>query len=117
MKTYDAGGSGVESRLHTLQMECPMSFGRQSNVVAGHLSVDRPACIYSFFNREMLVIEISLGQTASQACVNVQLPNPSLSIWSIMASTRVLRSGTPWGNSARWATFAETKSRAEEFLH
>src|SRR6202012_958873 len=82
----------------------------------GYLSVVRPAWAYSVWSRAILVIEISLGHTASQAPVEVQLPNPSLSIWAIMSVTRVLRSGLPWGRRARWEIFAPTNSRAELFL-
>src|SRR5687768_6585601 len=66
--------------------------------------------------REILVMEISLGQTASQAPVKVQLPKPSLSIWATMLSTRFLRSGAPCGNNARWATLAAVNREAEAFL-
>src|SRR5579859_362929 len=61
-------------------------------------------------------MEISLGQTASQAPVDVQLPNPSLSICATISATRVFRSGLPCGNNARCDTFADTKSSAELFL-
>src|SRR5688500_18640389 len=66
--------------------------------------------------REILVMDISLGQTASQAPVKVQLPKPSLSICATMLSTRFLRSGAPWGSSERCAIFAAVKSDAEAFL-
>jgi len=36
--------------------------------------------MYSAFNFAILVMEISFGQTDSQAVVFVQLPKPSLSI-------------------------------------
>lgn len=45
-----------------------------------YLSIVNPALKYSLFNLEIFVIEISFGQTASQAPVKVQEPNPSLSI-------------------------------------
>src|SRR5215218_10799199 len=66
--------------------------------------------------REMLVMAISLGQTASQAPVKVQEPKPSLSICATMLSTRFLRSGWPCGSKPRCATFADRKSEAEAFL-
>src|SRR6516225_7213490 len=65
----------------------------------------------------MLTIDISFGQTDSQARVFVHAPNPSLSIWAIIFSTRVPRSGSPCGNKARCETLADTKSIAELFLH
>src|SRR5205814_687957 len=71
---------------------------------------------YSLFRREILVTDISLGHTASQASVKVQEPNPSLSIWATMLNTRVLRSGSPCGNKARWATLADRNNMAELFL-
>src|SRR5689334_16033897 len=65
----------------------------------------------------MLVIEISLGQTASQAPVKVQEPNPSLSIWATIFNTLLFLSGSPCGNKARCATFADKNNIAELFLH
>src|SRR6476661_8032811 len=66
--------------------------------------------------REMLVIEISFGHTASQAPVKVQLPNPSLSICATMLNTRFFLSGCPWGSKARCATLADKNKDAEAFL-
>src|ERR1700744_6485132 len=80
-----------------------------------YLSVVRPLRPYSTLSRAIFWMEISLGHTASQAPVDVQLPKPSLSIWATISVTRVLRSGPPWGNKARWLPFAETKSKAELF--
>src|SRR6202012_2820865 len=71
-----------------------------------YLSVVSPARAYSAFSRAILVIDISLGHTASQAPVEVQLPNPSLSICAIISTTRVFRSGLPCGNNARCETLA-----------
>src|SRR5690606_31965447 len=68
------------------------------------------------FNLAILSTEISFGQTASHASVMVQDPKPSLSICSTILSTRLFFSGAPCGNSARWATLADTKSIAELFL-
>src|SRR5258708_39224470 len=82
-----------------------------------YLSVVTPVLPYSAFSRAIFVIDISLGHTASQAPVDVQLPNPSLSIWAIISVTRVFRSGLPWGSSARWLTFADRNRSAELFLH
>src|ERR1035437_6017763 len=59
---------------------------------------------------------ISLGQTASQEPVTVQLPKPSLSICLTMLSTRPSFSALPCGNRLRWETFAATKSMADAFL-
>src|SRR5487761_2185652 len=64
----------------------------------------------------MLVILISLGHSASQAPVLVQLPKPSSSICATMACTRLQRSGCPCGNIANWVTFAETNNIADAFL-
>src|SRR6201996_2190542 len=66
--------------------------------------------------REMLVILISLGHSASQAPVLVQLPKPSSSICATMACTRLQRSGWPCGNKANCETLADTNSIAEAFL-
>src|ERR1043165_2534759 len=65
----------------------------------------------------MFVIAISFGQTASQAPVNVQEPNPSFSICATMLNTRFFLSGCPCGNNPRCAIFAETNNEAEAFLH
>src|ERR1035441_8120875 len=59
---------------------------------------------------------ISLGQTASQEPVTVQLPKPSLSICRTMLRTRRSFSALPWGSRLRWETLAATKSMAEAFL-
>src|ERR1700749_5245157 len=67
--------------------------------------------------REILVSVISLGHSASQAPVLVQLPKPSSSICATMACTRLQRSGWPCGNSAICDTLADTNSIAEAFLH
>src|SRR6476620_7941705 len=64
----------------------------------------------------MLVMDISFGQTASQAPVKVQLPNPSLSICATMLNTRFLRSGPPCGNKARCATLAAVNNESDAFL-
>src|SRR5437868_1121684 len=61
-------------------------------------------------------MEISFGQTASHAPVNVQEPNPSLSIWATIFNTLLFLSGSPCGNRARCATLAERNSMAELFL-
>lgn len=82
-----------------------------------YLSILKPAPKYSLFKREILVMEISFGQTASHAPVKVQEPKPSLSIWATMFKARVFLSGWPCGNKARWETFAERNNMADEFLH
>src|SRR5271166_869164 len=61
--------------------------------------------------------EISLGQAALHSYWFVHPPNPSPSIVLTIASTRLWRSGCPWGRSPRWDTLAATKSIALEFLH
>src|ERR1700744_2566509 len=66
--------------------------------------------------RLMLVKLISLGHSASQAPVLVQLPKPSSSIWATIACTRLQRSGCPCGNKASCDTLADTNSIAEAFL-
>src|SRR5471030_410376 len=66
--------------------------------------------------RLMLVNDISLGHSASQAPVLVQLPKPSSSIWATMACTRLQRSGCPCGNKAICETLADTNSIADAFL-
>lgn len=58
-----------------------------NRTIKSYLSADKPANKKSLCMREILVIEISLGQTASQAPVNVQLPKPSFSICATMLST------------------------------
>src|ERR1051325_3207002 len=70
----------------------------------------------SRFMRAMFSSEISLGHSASQEPVLVQLPNPSSSICFTIFFARSTRSTAPWGNSASCDIFAETKSMAEEFL-
>src|SRR5258708_31630317 len=59
---------------------------------------------------------ISLGQTASQEPVTVQLPNPSASICLTMCRTRRSFSALRWGSRLRCDAFAATKSIAEAFL-
>src|SRR5471032_150190 len=66
--------------------------------------------------RLMLVSLISLGHSASQAPVFVQLPKPSSSIWATMACTRLQRSGCPCGNNAICEILADTNSIADAFL-
>src|SRR5690349_11900401 len=66
--------------------------------------------------REMLVIAISFGHTASQAPVKVQLPNPSLSICCTMLSALFFLSGPPCGNKARCAILAAVNREADAFL-
>ena len=85
-------------------------------VINYHLSDAIAAFIYSAFKREILVMDISFGQTASQAPVKVQEPNSSLSIWATIFNTLDFLSGSPCGNKARWETLADTNNMAEEFL-
>src|ERR1043165_1769561 len=71
--------------------------------------------IYSRLRRAMFSREMLLGHSASQAPMFVQEPNPSLSICRTILTERILRSGSPWGSSARWDTLAERNSIAEAF--
>src|ERR1700740_1340659 len=66
--------------------------------------------------RPMLVRDISLGRSASQAPVLVQLPKPSSSICATIFCTRLQRSVWPCGSMANCDTLAETNSIAEAFL-
>src|SRR3954470_4747593 len=65
----------------------------------------------------MLEIEISFGQTASHSPSFEQLPNPSASWRSTIATTRAERSGWPCGSRPRCDVLAEVKSTADAFLH
>ena len=64
----------------------------------------------------MLSTLTPFGQAASHSYWFVQLPKPSASICFIMARTRLVRSGWPWGRRLRWAILAEVNSMAEAFL-
>src|SRR5690554_5614680 len=70
----------------------------------------------SRFILAILLCLIPLGHSAEQASVLVQFPNPSKSICATIFSTLSFRSTFPWGSIASWATLADTKSIAEEFL-
>ena len=72
---------------------------------------------YSRFSFAIKLALISAGQTASHSYVFVQFPKPSASIALTMFTTRLVRSGEPWGKSARWETLAAVKSMAEAFGH
>src|SRR3989441_9742627 len=61
----------------------------------------------------MKSIEISLGQAAMHSPWLVHAPNPSASICSTMFTTRLERSGWPWGRRPRCEAFAATNSIAE----
>ena len=65
----------------------------------------------------MFVIGISFGHTASHSPSFEQLPNPSASWRSTIATARRSRSTWPCGSSARWLTLADVKSAADAFLH
>lgn len=54
----------------------------------------------SRFIRAILLRLMPLGHSTSHAPVLVQDPKPSASIWAIILSTLVFRSGLPCGNSA-----------------
>jgi hypothetical protein len=58
----------------------PLRGGIVFHLMGNHFYVVSPAARYSAFRRAILLMEISFGQTASQAPVLVQAPNPSLSI-------------------------------------
>src|SRR6476469_7186282 len=79
-------------------------------------SLDNTALVYSLFNLAILFTDISFGQAASHASVNVHEPNPSLSICAIIFTTRVFLSGSHCGNNAKCAIFAEVNNIAELFL-
>src|SRR4051812_40412576 len=81
-----------------------------------YLSAESPAIRYSLCILEMLVMEISFGQTASHAPVKVHEPNPSRSICATMLSALLFLSGCPCGNKARCAILAAVKREAEAFL-
>ncbi len=61
----------------------------------------------------MKSIEISLGQAAMHSPWLVHAPNPSASICATMFTTRLERSGWPWGRRPRCEAFAATNSIAE----
>src|SRR6266404_4463715 len=61
----------------------------------------------------MKSIEMSFGHAAMHSPWLVQAPNPSASIRATMSTTRVSRSGWPWGRSPRCDTFAATNSMAD----
>lgn len=64
----------------------------------------------------MLIMEMLLGHSASQAPVFVHPPKPSSSILEIIFFARFFASTLPCGSFARCETFADTNSIAEEFL-
>ncbi len=66
--------------------------------------------------REMKLMGMPLGQTASQEPVTLHAPKPSASIARIIARARRSFSGLPWGRRLRWAILAATKREAEAFL-
>src|SRR3989454_612008 len=61
----------------------------------------------------MKSIEISLGHAAMHSPWLVHAPNPSASICATMFTTRLERSGWPWGRRPRCEAFAATNSIAE----
>src|SRR4051812_13189924 len=77
----------------------------------------KSAFTYSRVIRAMLEIGISFGHTASHSPSFEQLPNPSASACSIMATTRRKRSGLPCGSSDRCEIFALMNKWADAFLH
>ena len=74
------------------------------------------ALLYSQFIFLIYSCEISFGHSASQAPVFVQCPNPSSSILSTIAITRLSLSGWPWGKDANCDTLADTNKLADAFL-
>src|SRR5580765_1277336 len=78
---------------------------------------NQSARTYSRVMRAMFEIGISLGQTASHLPSLEQLPNPSASACSIMLTTRVDRSTSPCGSSARCEILALMNKCADAFLH
>src|SRR5207302_3714574 len=75
------------------------------------------ALTYSRVIRAMFEIGISFGQTASHSPSFEQLPKPSASACSIIATTRRARSCWPWGSSDRCEILALMKRCADAFLH
>lgn len=73
----------------------------------------RLARSHSLFIAAMDGNGIPFGQAVAHSPVRVQPPKPSSSIVATMSSTRVSRSGAPWGSTLRWLIFAEVKSIAE----
>src|SRR5215468_3315417 len=71
---------------------------------------------YSRVIRAMFEMGISFGQTASHSPSFEQLPNPSASARSIIATTRLERSNCPCGMSARCEILALMKRCADAFL-
>src|SRR5690554_3621741 len=65
--------------------------------------------------REILLMVMPLGQTASHSPILEQLPKPSSSILVTMRRVRLSRSGWPWGSLAYWVSLALVNSEAEEF--
>src|SRR2546426_2297179 len=61
----------------------------------------------------MKSIDISLGHAAMHSPWLVHAPNPSASICATMFTTRLERSGWPWGRRPRCDAFAATNSIAE----
>src|SRR4051812_21341420 len=74
------------------------------------------ALTYSRVMRAIFEIGISFGHTASHSPSFEQLPNPSASACSIIATTRLRRSSCPCGSSARWEIFELMNRCAEAFL-
>src|SRR5207245_8113379 len=74
------------------------------------------ALTYSRVMRAMFEIGISFGQTASHSPSFEQLPKPSASACSIMLTTRVDRSTSPCGSSARCEILALMNKCADAFL-
>src|SRR5262249_8667432 len=108
-------GSGArgEAQRGTVRLSACLKAGRRGRPFLFQEAFER---VNSRFMRAMLLSEISLGHSASQAYVFVQLPNPSSSICATMFSTRAFRSAWPCGRTASWEIFAATKSIADAFL-
>ena len=81
------------------------------------VSLNSTARMYSRFIRAIVEIGISFGQTASHSPSFEQLPNPSASIRSTIATTRAARSTSPCGSSAEVRDLRAVKSAADAFLH
>src|SRR5262245_7730245 len=100
---------------------CPNEFSIPNCKFRIYLSLYFPAVIsartYSRVMRAMLEMGISFGQTASHSPSLEQLPKPSASACAIIALTREVRSGCPWGRSASCEIFALMNRCADAFLH
>src|SRR4029077_9556265 len=90
--------------------------GRWQTRRDGYFPAVSSALTYSRVMRAMFEIGISFGHTASHSPSFEQLPKPSASARSIMATTREWRSTCPCGSRPRWEIFALMNRCADAFL-